>query len=114
MVFQEASQDLIGLLRSRLPASIFTLLEQAGELAEAASVSLYLVGGAVRDLLLGLENLDLDLVVEGDGVALAEAFAERFGGTVKRHRRFGTATVLLPDGVKVDVATTRTEVYERP
>lgn len=114
MTFQKASKDLADLLRSRLPASILMLLEQAGELAEAASVRLYLVGGAVRDLLLGLETIDLDLVVEGDGVAVAEALAERFGGTVKRHRPFGTATVLLSGGVKVDVATTRTEVYERP
>lgn len=114
MAFQEASKELAGLLQRRLPPSVLNLLEQAGELAEAASFRIYLVGGAVRDLLLGLETIDLDLVVEGDGVAFAEAFAGRFGGTVKRHRQFGTATILWPDGGKFDVATTRTEVYERP
>jgi tRNA nucleotidyltransferase (CCA-adding enzyme) len=69
----------------------------------------YLVGGAVRDLLLGAEHPDLDVAVEGDAAALAR----RLGGQVTEHERFATATVEA-DGVRVDLATSRRETYERP
>jgi tRNA nucleotidyltransferase (CCA-adding enzyme) len=107
-------RDLKGLLRDRLPTHIYELLWTAGELGERLGVSLYVVGGFVRDLLLGLDNLDVDFVVEGDGIAFARAFAKERAGRVKVHERFGTAVVLLPDGFKVDVATARTEYYEYP
>jgi len=101
-------------LADRFPPKVLDLLKQAGQVAEEKGVRVCLVGGVVRDLLLGLPNLDLDLVVEGDGLTFAEALADRIGGEVKRHRRFGTATIMLPDGLKLDVATARTEVYEHP
>jgi tRNA nucleotidyltransferase (CCA-adding enzyme) len=69
----------------------------------------YLVGGAVRDLLLGLEHPDLDLAVEGDAVELAR----RIGAEPVEHERFRTATVEVA-GVRVDLAATRAEHYERP
>jgi len=105
---------MIKLLADRFPPKVLDLLKQAGQIAEEEGFRVCLVGGVVRDLLLGLPNLDLDLVVEGDGLTFAEALADRVGGKVKRHRRFGTATITLPDGLKLDVATARTEVYERP
>ena len=58
-------RDLKGLLRDRLPPRVHDLLHASGVLAERLGLSLYVVGGFVRDLLLGLENLDVDLVVEG-------------------------------------------------
>jgi tRNA nucleotidyltransferase (CCA-adding enzyme) len=73
----------------------------------------FLVGGAVRDLLLEAEGVDLDLAVEGDAVAAADVVAERLGGEVRRHERFGTATVVAAD-VSADLATTRRERYPRP
>lgn len=102
------------LLRSRLPRRLVTVLEQAGQVADRSEVSLFVVGGCVRDLLLGIENLDLDLVVEGDGIAFARKLGDGLQARVKVHERFGTAIVLLPDGVKLDVATARTEYYEYP
>ncbi len=69
----------------------------------------YLVGGVVRDLLLGHERADVDLVVEGDAVALARRMAE----SVTVHERFGTATVRV-DGSAVDLASARAESYPRP
>ncbi len=101
-------------LRSRLPQRFMALLEEAGQLADRSDVSLFVVGGCVRDLLLGIENLDLDLVVEGDGVAFARKLGDVLHARVKAHERFGTAIVLLEGGVKLDVATARTEYYEYP
>lgn len=101
-------------LQEKLPPPLFTLIKEAGQLADRLDLPLYVVGGCVRDLLLGIENLDLDLVVEGDGIAFARKLAAEHGGRVKVHERFGTAVVVLPDGVKLDVATARTEYYEFP
>jgi tRNA nucleotidyltransferase (CCA-adding enzyme) len=73
----------------------------------------YLVGGAVRDLLLGAPVVDLDVAVEGDGPALARTVADRLGGEAVIHDRFGTASVRAGD-LTVDFASTRSETYERP
>jgi tRNA nucleotidyltransferase (CCA-adding enzyme) len=107
-------RNVEGLLRSRLPHRLVRILEEAGRLADRSDVSLFVVGGCVRDLLLGIENFDLDLVVEGDGIVFAQKLGEMMQARVKVHDRFGTAIVLLPDGFKLDVATARTEYYEYP
>jgi tRNA nucleotidyltransferase (CCA-adding enzyme) len=73
----------------------------------------YLVGGAVRDLILDKQPLDVDLAVEGDAPATARRMAERLGGEVRVHERFGTATVLRSDG-SFDLASTRREHYPEP
>ena len=107
-------RNVKALMMERLPARAFILLETAGRLADQLNVSAYVVGGIVRDLLLGLGNLDLDLVIEGDGIAFARELARQLDGRVKTHERFGTAIVVVPDGIKLDVATARTEYYECP
>jgi tRNA nucleotidyltransferase (CCA-adding enzyme) len=76
---------------------------------EAGGDRIYLVGGAVRDLLLGRGRADIDLVVEGDAAALAV----KLGGEVVSHERFGTAKVML-DGHEVDIAAARSEGYPQP
>src|SRR5439155_12745902 len=73
----------------------------------------WLVGGAVRDLLLGATPLDLDVVVEGDAVRAAREAAQRLGGEVLVHDRFGTASVRAPE-LSFDVAQARRERYPRP
>jgi tRNA nucleotidyltransferase (CCA-adding enzyme) len=73
----------------------------------------YLVGGAVRDLLLGIASPDIDIVVEADARATARALAERLAGSVVAHERFETATVRA-EGVRVDVVQTRVERYRTP
>ncbi|HEV8243275.1 MAG TPA: CBS domain-containing protein [Nitrospirales bacterium] len=107
-------RNIKGLLRERLPDRIFAVLERAGELAERTDVSAFVVGGFVRDLLLGRPNLDLDLVIEGDGITYARELGAKVKATVKTHERFGTAVLIFPDGFKLDVATARTEYYEYP
>jgi tRNA nucleotidyltransferase (CCA-adding enzyme) len=74
----------------------------------------YVVGGTVRDLLLGEEGFDVDIAVEGDAIAFAYALAEELGGRATPHQRFGTAIVSYGDGARVDVVTTRTEFYDAP
>ena len=80
-------------------------------LLDAASgrPGVHLVGGAVRDLLLGREPRELDVVVEGDPAPLAAAL----GGASAAHERFGTATV-AHDGCRFDLAAARAETYARP
>ena len=73
---------------------------------------LYLVGGPVRDLVLGRSSEDLDLVVEGDAARLAGKVGERLSAKVVIHRRFGTATVKV-DKNRLDLATARKETYSR-
>jgi len=72
------------------------------------------VGGFVRDLLMRVENFDIDIVVEGDGIRLAETFESKFPCRIRTHRKFGTAIILFTDGLKIDIATARLEVYDFP
>ncbi|NLD45042.1 MAG: CBS domain-containing protein [Chloroflexi bacterium] len=110
------------LLDAALPASLRALLVEARDVANAMGYSLYIVGGFVRDLLLGVPtlDLDLDLVVEGDAIRLAERLAQVLGTRARSHSRFGTAKVILdpathPDAPpSLDFVTARTEFYERP
>jgi tRNA nucleotidyltransferase (CCA-adding enzyme) len=74
----------------------------------------YLVGGTVRDILLGEQSFDVDIAVEGDAIGLAEALARELHGRVKAHRKFGTAVVVYGEGERVDVVTARTEFYDAP
>ena len=71
------------------------------------------MGGVVRDLLLERSNLDLDLVVEGDAIKLAEELAKLKNGKVIAHSRFNTAKIRW-DKWSVDIASARAEAYEKP
>jgi tRNA nucleotidyltransferase (CCA-adding enzyme) len=74
----------------------------------------YLVGGTVRDILLGERSFDVDIAVEGDAISFAAAVAEALGGRCHPHERFGSAVVLYGDRERIDVVTARTEFYEEP
>jgi tRNA nucleotidyltransferase (CCA-adding enzyme) len=102
--------DLLG----RLPQERRSLLRELGNLADEGGVSLYLVGGVVRDLLLKRVNWDLDLTVEGNGIAFARLVADRYGAGLAVFERFATARLVFPDGLKMDIATTRRESYAQP
>jgi len=102
------------LLREYLPSPILALLQAMGQVGDDLGLGVFIVGGFVRDLLLRQQNLDLDLVVEGDGIAFAAEYARRHGCRIRAHRKFGTAVIIHPDGLKVDVASTRMEYYLEP
>ncbi|MFP3867599.1 MAG: CBS domain-containing protein [Desulfobacteraceae bacterium] len=107
-------KKISGLLRERLPQKILKILQQVGQVADELGYNAYVVGGFVRDLLLRHENLDIDIVIEGDGIAFARKFAERHGVRVRVFHKLKTAVIIFPDGFKIDVATARTEYYEAP
>src|SRR5207253_2207283 len=71
-------------------------------------------GGPVRGILLGERGFDVDIAVEGDAIALAQALADALGGRVRAHDKFGTAVVLYGEDERVDVVTARTEFYDAP
>jgi tRNA nucleotidyltransferase (CCA-adding enzyme) len=108
------SKEIVRQMRNSLSPRILEVLRELGAVGEELSLPVYAVGGFVRDLLLGQENLDIDVTVEGDGITFAEIFAARYGSRVKSHQKFGTAVIVFPDGLKVDVASTRFEYYDSP
>ena len=96
---------------SNIPEPILNLLYEIGEVA---GKNAYLVGGFVRDLLLKRPSLDIDIVIEGDAIRVAETMSERWNGTLEVHPQFGTATV-TPENIdlpKVDFVTARRETYQ--
>ncbi|UCH82216.1 MAG: CBS domain-containing protein [Nitrospiraceae bacterium] len=100
-------------IKSKFPSEIVDLLRLCGRVARDLGYSAYLVGGSVRDLILGETNLDIDIVIEGDGIAFARKLGSTLGVKVKSHRKFGTA-VVITNILKFDVASARTEYYESP
>lgn len=110
----ERNRNLHSLLVASLSKKMMRLLCTIGEVAHACKYRAYAVGGFVRDILIKSVNLDLDIVVEGDGIAFARRLAEELGGRARVHEKFNTAVVKLRDGFKIDVATARLEYYEYP
>ncbi len=103
--------NLADRIEKQLPAELIGFIQQAGRLAAGRGERLYLVGGGVRDLLLGEANLDIDLVVAGDALALARKLAG--AGKLTVHRRFNTAKLQWRRW-SVDLAAARSETYARP
>jgi len=108
------SQNLTPLMREQLPAELFAVIETISQTADGVPINAFLVGGFVRDLLLRIENVDLDVVVEGDGIQFAKTLAQKVEGSYKGFPQFHTAVVMFPQGFKVDIASARTEFYELP
>ncbi len=103
--------------RDLLAALAPTMRDALAEIALVASdtgARVFLVGGCVRDLLLGRPGLDLDLAVEGDALQVADALVARHGLQARIHRRFGTAVLHGLFGLRVDLASTRRETYPQP
>ncbi len=102
------------LMAERLSPDIYAFLRKAGEVAGEMGIQAYGVGGFVRDLLLRRDTFDIDIVVEGDGLAFSERLAASTKGISRKHRKFKTATLTLPGNFQVDIASARLEYYDRP
>ena len=105
-------REFLGL--STISPQICRLLQEIGRFGEEISRSVYVVGGFVRDFLIGRENLDIDIVVEGDAVDFAYQLAEAWGGQAQTHHKFKTATITRLDGLKLDLVSARNETYPSP
>ncbi|MBN2566033.1 MAG: CCA tRNA nucleotidyltransferase [Candidatus Eisenbacteria bacterium] len=108
------TESVAQLLTSHVSREGIALLRSLGSLAEARGTRAFVVGGLVRDLFLGLHSEDLDIVVEESAIDFAAATVESLGGAAKAHTRFGTVILVVPSGRKIDLATARSEAYERP
>ena len=98
-----------------IPPEKQTLLSNIANLAASLGMPCYVVGGFVRDLLLGKPVNDLDVVVEGDAIELGKKLVESYGGKLTPHFKFHTAIWHLPDSDDfVDLITARKETYNRP
>ncbi|MDP3042747.1 MAG: CCA tRNA nucleotidyltransferase [Candidatus Omnitrophota bacterium] len=95
----------------KLPSELRKVIRQASKVSQETRMPVYLVGGCLRDLILGVKNLDLDIAIEGNGIIFAQRLAQKLKSSLRIHERFGTATLILSDGLKVDIATTRQEKY---
>jgi len=113
-------------MKKVLPRPLVLLVKHIGSEAAKSGFPAFLVGGAVRDILLGVSTVDIDAVIEGDAIKLARRLNARLKGTLVEHKRFGTATVYIdwpsglkrPEGhgpkLKIDLATARKETYSAP
>ena len=108
-----AKTNLANKIKNQLPADLLNFIQVAGEVADSQGQSLYLVGGVVRDLLLGRSNFDLDLVADGDAISLVHQLTPLGEGKITTHPRFGTAKLQWQKW-SVDFTTARSETYARP
>lgn len=97
-----------------LPPKIMDLLRRIGDHANARGYKAFIVGGIVRDIILGVKNIDLDIVIEGDAIKLGEELAKELDAKIVTHKMFGTCTVTMKDALKIDLATARKEKYAHP
>lgn len=130
-----SQREVARMLADAVPPARLALLHTLAEEADRINLPIFVVGGFVRDLLLERPSLDFDIVVEGDAIFFARRLADRFGGRVLTHQRFGTAkwdiseirakllgrlpleeekgeAARLPESL--DLITARTEFYEQP
>ena len=96
---------------NKLPKELKKVVTQISKVSQETHLPAYLVGGCLRDLILGVKNLDLDIAIEGSGIIFAKNLAQRLKASLVIHQRFGTATLILSNSLKVDVASTRQEKY---
>ncbi|WP_028855699.1 CBS domain-containing protein [Psychrilyobacter atlanticus] len=98
-----------------VPAKLLKLLKIIEAVSKKRNEKVFLVGGIVRDLILGINNKDIDIVVEGDGIKFALELKDMLGAKkVRIHEKFKTAVVVVHDDLKLDIASSRLEYYEYP
>jgi len=108
-------ENIKNTIKENIDTFIYEKLEKIEEVSQVRKEKAYLVGGIVRDMILGIKNIDVDIVVEGDGIAFAKELGEKLkAAKVVVHEKFGTGVVVLEDGFKIDVASSRVEYYEYP
>ncbi len=108
------TRNIVKFMQERLSPGLMEIMKAIGEIASGIEMSAYVVGGFVRDLFLYRNNEDIDIVIEGDGIAFAKKYAKMHGARVHAYDKFGTAVIIFKDGFKIDVASARMEYYKFP
>ncbi len=101
-------------LKKTLPEKYYKILLEVSNIAGLLKTDVFIVGGFVRDLILRKKNFDFDFVVTHDGISFAMKLASALNGKCIKHEKFKTALVVLKDGTRLDIATSRYEFYEAP
>ncbi|KAF0207663.1 MAG: tRNA nucleotidyltransferase [Actinobacteria bacterium] len=109
-----ASHRFMASFEQLVPTDVRDAVRALGALADEQGLRAHVVGGFVRDMLLGRPNLDVDIVIEGDGLAFAEHAAKVLGYRIRVHHRFGTAVLVASKTLHLDITSARTEYYTRP
>ncbi|MFZ1042208.1 MAG: CCA tRNA nucleotidyltransferase [Anaerolineales bacterium] len=104
--------NLSDLLQKTISSDELDLIHRVADEASGLGFSIYIVGGFVRDLILGHSTLDFDLVVEGDAIKLADSLASKYGGKTTVHQKFRTAKWFVNKHSFVDLISARSEIYE--
>lgn len=110
MIVRNLSKKMAALL----PKDMAGFIRKIGRRSDSLGYPAFVVGGMVRDLLLGKKNFDLDIVVEGEAIKLGGMLAKELGGAIVIHKKFGTCSLYTKNELKIDIATARKEVYEKP
>jgi tRNA nucleotidyltransferase (CCA-adding enzyme) len=108
------TRNIVKFMKERLSKRLVDILKTLGKVADEKGYRAYVVGGFVRDLFLYRVNEDIDIVIEGDGIAFAKKYASIAGARIHSYKKFGTAVIIFPDGFKIDVASARMEYYKFP
>lgn len=98
---------------STLSKDMLDIIQYIATIADELSYNVYIIGGIVRDLIIGRKNEDIDIAVEGDAITLANQLVETIGGRIQTHEKFSTATWIYRS-YKIDLTSARTEFYDYP
>ena len=108
------TRNVVKFMKERLSRRLLGILRTIGEVADECGYGAYVVGGFVRDLFLYRSDEDVDIVIEGDGIAFAKTYAKLQKARIHTYAKFGTAVIIFEDGFKIDVASARLEYYKFP
>ncbi len=101
-------------IEAAMPGRVILLVREAGVKSGDLGYRAYIVGGTVRDIILGKKHVDVDMTIEGDAIKLGKAIAKDSDAAMTAYKGFGTCTLVFKDGSKIDLATARSETYKRP
>jgi tRNA nucleotidyltransferase (CCA-adding enzyme) len=107
-------KNITARMKENIPSDLYKLLKKIAGVADKEGTRIYLVGGAVRDIILKYKNLDIDIVVEGEAIKFALTLSKRLKAKLIVYQKFQTAILILPEGLRIDLASSRTEYYEYP
>ncbi len=106
--------NLSELLQRTISSDQLDLIHRVADEASTLGFPIYIVGGFVRDLLLGRPGLDFDLVLEGDAIKLRDSLVSKYGGKATIHQKFGTAKWFANKNASIDLISARSEIYKNP